>query len=176
MENNIAITNSKSSIIARDIALIVLFSILTGLAANIKIEIGAVPITMQTLVVLLSGALLGSKKGALAQITYLCYGLAGLGWFSHGGGLAYILSPTFGYILGFILTAYLAGLIKERNINNPAIIFSVLLIANLALYLPGLLWLSRFVALDKLMLVGFFPFVIGDLIKVLLAEIIIKHG
>ncbi len=173
MENNIAIANSKSSIIAKDIALIVLFSILTGLAANIKIEIGAVPITMQTLVVLLSGVLLGSKKGAISQITYLCYGLAGLGWFAHGGGLAYIASPTFGYVIGFILAAYLAGLIKEKNINNPIAIFSILVIANWSMYLPGLLWLSRFVESSKLLAIGFYPFIIGDLIKISLVKIII---
>ena len=97
---------SKTLSLVKDIALVLSFAILTGISAKLKIEIGVVPITMQTFAVLLSGALLGKARGAASQITYLLMGLAGIPWFSRGGGIQYILSPTFGYIIGFVLAAY----------------------------------------------------------------------
>ena len=154
----------------RDVILVLSFSILTGISAKLKVEIGAVPITMQTLVVLLSGALLGKKKGTASQITYLFFGLFGLPWFSRGGGMAYILSPTFGYILGFILAAYSVGSLFEKgwgkNISSAIL---AMLIANTIIYIPGLLWLARFVKFSKLLEVGLYPFLLGDMLKIFLA-------
>jgi len=107
--------DNKTKAIIRDIVLVLGFAILTGICAKFKIEIGPIPITMQTFAVLVSGVLLGSKRGATSQITYLLGGLMGLPWFSRGGGLAYILSPTFGYILGFVFAAYSVGYLAERG-------------------------------------------------------------
>lgn len=101
--------------LTRDIVLIFSFAVLTGLSASLKIEIGPVPITMQTFAVLISGILLGSKKGMLSQLTYLSMGLSGLPWFSRGGGWQYILSPTFGYLIGFVLAAFFVGYLTERG-------------------------------------------------------------
>ncbi|MDI6883466.1 MAG: biotin transporter BioY, partial [Patescibacteria group bacterium] len=96
---------NKTLALLKDIILVLSFAIVSGVCAKLKIEIGMVPITMQTFAVLLSGALLGSKRGALSQITYLLMGLAGVPWFARGGGIGYLLSPTFGYIVGFVLAA-----------------------------------------------------------------------
>ena len=95
------IENQKFAFV-KDIFLVLSFAFLTGISAKLKIEIGVVPITAQTLMVLLSGALLGSKRGALSQLTYLLGGIFGIPWFARGGGMAYLMSPTFGYILGFV--------------------------------------------------------------------------
>jgi len=161
----------------KDTTLVLGFAILTGIAAQLKIEIGAIPITMQTLVVLLSGALLGSKKGLMSQFIYILGGLTTLPWFARGGGMAYILSPTFGYILGFVLAAYLVGILTEkgwdRDIRTAVL---VMLAGNVIIYIPGLLWLAKFVGISKVLIVGFYPFILGDVIKIFLAGLILSFS
>lgn len=171
------IPSSKALAMAKDIILVLSFSIITGLAAKLKIEIGAVPITMQTLAVLLSGALLGSKRGALSQLTYLSFGLAGLPWFDRGGGIQYMMSPTFGYIIGFVLAAFFVGSLAERGWDKSIkMAILAMLLGNIILYIPGLFWLAKFVGFSKVLQVGFHPFVIGDLLKILLAGLVLPLG
>lgn len=156
----------KTSSLAKDIFLVLGFAIITGLSAQLKVEIGAIPITMQTFVVLLSGILLGSKKGAASQITYLFMGLSGLPWFSRGGGLVYLFSPTFGYILGFILAAFIIGFLIEKGWGkNIGTMVLALLVGEIAIYLPGILWLYPFVGLEKLLVIGLYPFIYGEILK-----------
>ena len=164
-----ASSNIKNFSLIKDLVLVLVFAILTGLSAQIKVEIGTVPITMQTFVVLLSGVLLGSKKGALSQISYLFMGLVGFPWFAKGGGVGYFFSPTFGYILGFISASYLVGLLIEKGwakeIKKSILI---LLVGETAIYLFGLSWLSSFVGFNRVLILGFYPFVLGDFLKLLL--------
>ena len=168
---------SKVLEVLREIVLVLSFSLLTALSAKLKIEIGAVPVTLQTLAVLLSGALLGSKKGALSQLSYLFLGLAGLPLFARGGGIGYILSPTFGYLLGFVLAAFFVGWFCEagfdRKIKTALI---AMLIGNIVIYVPGLLWLSKFVGFEKALSVGLYPFIIGDLLKIIIAGLLLPIG
>jgi len=165
---------NKSLVLLKDVLLVLSFILLTAISAKLKIEIGPVPITGQTLVVLLSGALLGAKRGALSQIFYLLGGLVGIPWFSRGGGIAYLMSPTFGYIVGFVLAAYIVGFLYERGFDRKienAIL--AMLVGNLLIYLPGLFWLARFVGWEKVLAVGLYPFIVGDLIKLFLAGLIL---
>jgi biotin transporter BioY len=163
--------------ITKDVVLVLSFAILTGISAKLKIEIEPVPITFQTFAVLLSGALLGSKKGAISQLTYLLMGLSGLPWFARGGGISYLLSPTFGYIVGFIFTAFFVGWLSERGFDRQIVTaILAMLIGNILLYIPGLFWLARFVGLGKVLSVGFYPFIIGDLLKILLAGLTLPMG
>ena len=165
---------SKNLALVKDILLVLSFAILTGICAKLKIEIGPVPITMQTFAVLISGALLGSKRGALSQITYLLTGLAGIPWFSRGGGMGYVFSPTFGYIVGFVLAAFFVGFLCERGFDRKietAIL--AMLVGNVLIYLPGLFWLTGFVGWEKGLAVGFYPFIVGDFIKLFLAGLIL---
>ncbi|XOB40243.1 MAG: biotin transporter BioY [Candidatus Nealsonbacteria bacterium] len=167
----------KVLVLAKDIVLVLGFAILTGISAKLKIEISLVPLTMQTVVVLLSGALLGQKKGAASQLTYLMAGLIGLPWFSRGGGLIYILSPTFGYILGFVLAAYLTGGLVEKGWNrNTTTAVLIMLAGNIVIYIPGLLWLARFVGISKILTVGLYPFILGDTLKIFLAGLILSFN
>lgn len=160
------LSNIKSLSFAKDLVLVMVFAIMTGLSAQLKIEIGAIPITMQTLVVLLSGVLLGSKKGAASQAVYLFMGLLGLPWFSRGGGLAYLLSPTFGYILGFVLAAFMTGLLIEKGREKKiGTIVLALLAGEAAIYSLGLLWLYPLVGLEKLLAIGLYPFILGEFLK-----------
>lgn len=169
--------STKALQVARDVALILSFSIITAVCAQLKVEVGVVPITMQTFAVLLAGALLGSKRGTLSQVTYLLLGLTGIPWFARGGGMGYILSPTFGYIVGFIFAAYFVGWLCERGFDRQiktAIL--AMLIGNIILYVPGILWLAKFVGFEKVLFVGFYPFILGDLFKILLAGSVLTMG
>lgn len=176
---NIIIPRIENKILAlvKNIVLVLSFAIVTGVAAQLKLEIGVVPITMQTLAVLLSGALLGSKRGALSQITYFLMGLAGLPWFARGGGMAYLMSPTFGYIIGFVLAAYSIGWLCERGFDRQVkTAILAMLIGNILLYIPGLLWLAKFIGFKKVLAVGLYPFIPGDLVKILLAGLALPIG
>lgn len=90
-----------------------LFAALIAVGAFIKIPT-PVPITLQTLFVLLSGMLLGAKGGAISCLVYIAIGLAGLPVFTKGGGMMYLLEPTFGYLLGFVPCAWIVGRLVER--------------------------------------------------------------
>jgi biotin transporter BioY len=165
---------NKSLALVKDIVLVFSFTLLTAISAKFKIEIGAVPITGQTFAVLLSGALLGSKRGSLSQFFYLLGGLAGIPWFARGGGMAYLMSPTFGYIFGFVFSAYLVGWLCERGFDRKIeTVILAMLIGNLIIYLPGLFWLARFVGVEKVLAVGLYPFILGDLAKLFLAGLIL---
>jgi len=171
------LSNIKIFSFAKDLVLVLVFAVLTGLSAQLKIEIGAVPITMQTFVVILSGVLLGGKKGAASQATYLFMGLLGFPWFARGGGLAYLFSPTFGYILGFVSASFIVGLLIEKGWGkNIKTMILTLLIGEAAIYLPGLLWLYPFVGVEKLLIVGLYPFVLGEFLKLLLIIPFLSFG
>jgi len=161
---------NKTLLILKNVVLILSFAVLTGISAGLKIEVGPIPVTMQTLIVLLSGILLGAKKGATSQITYLLAGLTGLPWFSRGGGMIYIMSPTFGYILGFVMAAYLVGSLAEKKWSkNIKTAILAMLIGNAAIYIPGLLWLAKFTGFKNVLAIGLYPFILGDALKLLLA-------
>src|ERR1700704_4377916 len=100
----------------RTVSLVVAFSLLTALAAQVVIPIGPVPITPQTFAVLLTGALLGSRLGAMAMIVYLLEGASGLPFFYGGhGGFAHLLGPTGGYLVAFPAGAYITGAFAENG-------------------------------------------------------------
>ncbi|MDP2871683.1 MAG: biotin transporter BioY [Bacillota bacterium] len=96
-------------------ARISLFAALTAVGALIRLPLPPVPFTMQTLFVLLAGLLLGGKLGAASQLLYIAIGLAGVPVFAGGGGPQYVLTPGFGYLIGFAAAAYVAGRLAWRN-------------------------------------------------------------
>lgn len=98
----------------KNVAYVGLFATLVMVGAFIKIPTPIIPFTLQFLFVCLAGFLLGAKKGFLSVFIYAALGLAGLPIFTGGGGITYVLQPTFGYIVGFIICAYTTGLISEK--------------------------------------------------------------
>ena len=179
--------------IARDVALIVLFSLITAGAARISVHLPftPVPITGQTLAVLLAGATLGSRRGAAAMVLYAVGG-SQLNMFAGGsdavfhwqaGSGGYILGITSGssgllwelasggYIIGFIAAAYVVGFLCERGWDTKSWIMVAMLAGNIVLYIPGLIQLSFFVPNDKVMEYGLYPFIAGDMIKLYIAAI-----
>ena len=179
---------------ARDIALIVGFSLLMALLARISIHLPftPVPITGQTLGVLLTGATLGSWRGAAALTLYLAEGsvfsvYAGgssdylwqlssgsfiFGFSSGSSGLFWELASG-GYLIGFIPAAFIVGYLCERGWDRKVWIIVAMLAGNAMLYLPGLLQLSLFVPDDKVLEYGLYPFIVGDLVKLYLASLLV---
>ena len=150
-------------------AAIIVVSLLTALAAWIRIPLPftPVPITLQTLVVLMGGAILGSRNGAIAQLAYLGYGLAGFPVFSGGTfGFAILAGPTGGYLLAFPVAAWLTGFLIKKY-DRFYFNVSMLLLASLPILLLGTLQLSYFTGQDFLtaLTLGAIPFIAGDFVK-----------
>lgn len=97
-----------------------LFAALIAVGAFLRIPVPLVPFTLQTFFVGLAGMLLGKKLGALSALVYMAIGLVGLPVFAAGGGIGYVLKPTFGYIIGFVLGAYVTGAIA-RKVREPSL-------------------------------------------------------
>jgi biotin transporter BioY len=149
-------------------------AVATGLAATVKFEIGLIPVTFQTFAVLMSGILFGSRIGAASQLTYLLAGLAGVPWFSRGGGIGYLLSPTFGYVVGFVAAAYVVGLLAERGWDKSIAGAVGAMAAGIAvIYYFGLIWLAKFVPSESLLAVGIYPFLAADFLKIVAAGLVL---
>lgn len=162
----------------RELTLILLGSWLVALSAQIEIPLWPVPITGQTLAVLLVGALLGSRRGALSLLAYLAQGAAGLPVFAGAsGGLAKLVGPTGGYLLGFVLAAWLVGWLSERGWDRSRRgTFLAMLLGNLVIYTLGLPWLAQFTGWEKVLALGFYPFLLGDLLKMGLAALLLPQA
>ena len=133
----------------------------------------SVPITGQTFAVLLVGAALGSRRGALAMALYLAEGAMGLPVFAHGGlvGFAHLVGPTGGYLWSYPLAAWVVGRLAESGWDRrPVTAGLAMLLGNAVIYLVGLPWLALFfVGWDQVLMAGLLPYVPGDLVKIVLA-------
>lgn len=134
--------------------------------------------TMQVLVVMLIGAAYGWRLGGATVLLYMAQGAAGLPVFAgtpeKGLGLAYMAGPTGGYLLGFVLAATLVGWLAERGWDRSALTTFVAMVGGvLAVYVPGVLWLSSLIGMDKALTFGVYPFVYADLLKIVLGTAIL---
>jgi biotin transporter BioY len=163
-----------------DTVLVAGFACLTALLAQVSFWIGLVPITGQTLAVLLAGALLGSRRGALSQLSYLAIGATGIPyWFALGGppGIARLVGPTGGYLVGFVAVAFVVGWLSERGWDRRIwTALPAMLAGEAILYIFGLLWLLHFVPAGKVLQTGLYPFIFGDLVKVAAASLVLPCG
>ncbi len=164
------------------------FACLTALGAVVQIPIGPVPITLQVLFVLLSGLVLGSRLGAFSQVEYLAAGFAGAPIFAGGkAGFVALLGPTGGYLVGFVLGAYLAGRVAE-SVARPGRIrfFLAGLLGTAGIYLCGATWLATWFAvangtnwaaeLHNAWTAGVLPFIALDTAKALAASAVTLSG
>lgn len=140
-----------------------------ALLAQIRLQIGPVPITGQTLGVLLLGAAYGARLGTLTTGAYALFGVAGLPLFAGGGsGVAYLLGPTGGYLVGFVAAAALLGALAERGWDRTYVRAAIaMLAATVVIYLFGVSWLAVALGgdLNTALAAGLVPFVPGDLVK-----------
>ena len=173
---------TRRSAILYDAALVVGGALLVALCARLAVRLpfSPVPITGQTLAVLLAGALLGSRRGALSMALYLVEGMAGLPVFAASSpiaGPARLMGPTGGYLVSFMLAAFVTGWLAERGWDRrPASCLLAMAIGNAAIYLCGLIWLAGFVRHDMLLELGLLPFLPGDLAKLALAAALLPAG
>ena len=160
---------------ARQLTAVVAGSLLLTLSAKLSIPFFPVPMTMQTLVVLCLGMVLGPKLGALAVLAYLAQGAMGLPVFAgtpeKGVGMAYMLGTTGGYLLGFVAAAFVVGhLARRRWDRSVAGTVAAMVIGNAVIYAFGLVWLGTIVGWDKPVLAwGMTPFLLGDIAKIVIA-------
>tara|TARA_X000001036_G_C20487046_1_gene728204 strand:+ start:241 stop:816 length:576 start_codon:yes stop_codon:yes gene_type:complete len=182
MEN---IKTLKNIEILKNLFYIILGTAILALSSKIKIPFYPVPMTMQTFVVILLGLVLGWKIGLATIFLYILEGLLGLPVFSgtpeKGVGLAYLVGPTMGYLIGFFLAVFISGNIKifswsEKNVSNFKIFiltFIKLTVAVSPIYILGMIWLSNFVGWDKVFVVGAQPFLLAELFKILLLTFLV---
>ncbi len=155
--------------------LVLAASLVTAAAAQLEIRLPwtPVPVTGQTFAVLLTGAVLGARRAALAQALYLAEGALGLPVFAAGsaGALA-LVGPTGGYLLSFPLAAATVGALCERGWDRRfASMLAAMLLGSCVVFAFGLAVLSRFVPAPSLLAQGLLPFVPGDLAKAALAAL-----
>ena len=170
---------ARVNMLVVDVLLVVGFAALTGLSAKVAVYLNpAVPITGQTFAVLLSGAVLGSKRGAASMLVYLGTGIAGIPVFAPSGAIA---GASRGYLLGFVAAALIVGLLVERGWGrNPLKLAAAMLAGEVAIYAFGLSWLAFYIPatelVDRTRLAvvfdwGLQDFIIGDTIKLVLAAL-----
>ena len=166
--------------VGRELALILGGSLLIALSAQLQfvLPFSPVPITGQTFTVLLLGALYGSTRGPATIVTYLALGVVGLPVFAGGAfGVARLVGPTGGYLVGFLAAAFVVGFLSERGWDREPWSTAVsMIIGNGIIYVGGVLWLSKFVGWPAVLSTGVIPFLAGDALKIALATILLPAG
>jgi len=158
---------------ARGATLAIVGTILLWLSAKVQVPLYPVPITMQTLVVLVLGVAYGARLGAATMALYLLEGAVGLpvfsgGW-SEGGGFYHLYGPTAGYLFGFVVAAGVCGRLAERGWDRHIMLAAAaMVIGNLIIYTLGLTWLTIQIGLADAIKYGLLPFLVGDALKIAL--------
>ena len=165
----------------KSLALAVAFSLLVALAAQVVIPLpfSPVPITGQTFAVLLTGALLGSRLGALALVAYLCEGALGLPFFRGGaGGFGHFSGVTAGYLLAFPAAAFVTGYLAERGWDRRFLTAAAAMaLGSFVILAGGWAWLALFFrTAGEAFRLGVAPFLLGDVVKIALAAAVLPAG
>ena len=164
------------------ISLTALFAAFTAAGAFIVIPVGPVPIVLQNMFAVLSGLILGPLLGSAAVVLYILAGILNFPVFAGGvGGIAVIMGPTGGFLFGYLMAAFTAGLIAGKPVQGQKLplmrLILAVLIGFLIVYVPGLFWLKMRLDLDwiRAFMIGFVPFIIGDVIKGIAAVFIVPR-
>ena len=172
------VKNLNQSSIVKTFLIIILGSLALTISAKIKIPFYPVPMTMQTLAVLVIGVLFGWKLGIATILLYLFEGIIGLPVFAgtpeKGIGLVYFTGPTMGYLIGFMITVYLVG--KFTYSKNLIMNFVKIVFATSFIYILGMLWLGTLIGWEKpIFKLGAQPFLLAELFKIMIATLAINH-
>ena len=161
--------NARQSLIRIGVLALV-GSALLAISAKVQVPFWPVPMTMQTLVVLLIGAHCGVRLAAATVLAYLLEGAAGLPVFSTGAGLAFMAGPTGGYLAGFLVAALVAAYAVEKGFAKTLIgAAAVFIIADTLILAMGFAWLSTLIGAEKALAVGVIPFLPAEALKIALA-------
>lgn len=161
-----------------DLALIIAGSFFIAFSAQLAIGF-PVPISGQTFAIVMIGALYGARRGSLCVLLYILEGAAGLPVFTHAGfGLAVLYGPTGGYLAGFVVAAYVVGLLAQAGWDRRVwTTVLAMLVGNVIIYFFGLSWLFCLMGFTwKVPAVGLFPFIAGDILKTALAAVLLPSG
>lgn len=153
----------------------VLFAIATAVSAKVQVNLPntPVPFTFQPMLVLLAGGLLGARLGAASQVLYLTLGVIGIPVFAFGGGAAYLLGHTGGYLLAYPLAAAAAGAIAGPRLARAGLA----MLAGLAIiYAGGVAWLAVLFGAEAVLALGLLPFLLADLVKAAVAAIVVSRA
>ena len=164
-------TEQQVSIIGKLIVLLLGVTILS-LSAHFKVPFYPVPMTLQTLVVLLIGMSYGLHLGGATILSYLLLGAFGAPVFSGGVGFVYLVGPTGGYLFGFFVAAVVLGFLTERGMGQSWVTSAVLaVIGTVIIYTLGLSWLTSIIGFEKALQFGLMPFVFGDCLKMVIVTL-----
>ena len=172
------VKNLKQSKLLKYVFLALIGSLILAISSKIKIPFYPVPMTMQTLVVLIIGIGFGWKLGLATISLYLFEGIVGLPVFAgtpeKGIGLIYFTGPTMGYLLGFLVAVYISGkFIYDSNLLKN---FLKLLLATSFIYILGMTWLGNLIGWDKpIFQLGAQPFLLAEIFKILIATVAINQ-
>lgn len=176
--------------LVRKSALVLGGSLFIAIAAQVSVPMYPVPMTLQTLAILLVGFAMGSRLGALAVVAYLAEGLVGLPVFANGMNGAAFAGPTAGFLVGFIGLAWMAGFASERGLAKGVVGTAVAaIVASAVLYIPGIAWpmaVAGATGIEAGWIARDFgsyywayfmaPFIVGDVVKAVIAAIIVTGG
>lgn len=151
----------------RSFGLVAAGSAVLALAAHVQVPFWPVKLSLQSLVVVLIGITYGSRLGAATLLAYVAEGALGLPVFQGGAGPLYLAGPTGGYLLGYVLSALVAGRAAERGaLGHPLSAVAAVLAAFAAITLPGLAWLAVLFGPEKSIAFGLTPFLSGEALKI----------
>ena len=171
---------SRRLALAYDLGMIVAGSLAVALSATISVRLPFTPVpwTLQPFAVLLVGALLGARRGMAAMLAYLAEGAMGLPVFAEGSaGIGPLLGPTGGYLVGFVAAAGVTGALAERGWDRRFLTtWAAMALGSLTLFLFGLPWLAQFTGWRGVLQAGLLPFLPGDLLKQLLAALLLPSA
>ena len=170
MLNSLMAPSAATSAVTKA-ALVVFGSLLLAVSAQFKIPLYPVPVTGQTLVVLLIGMTYGPRLAGITLAAYLFEGALGLPVFAGGAaGAAVLMGPTAGYLFGFLLAAIAMGYLAERGMGRTVVsTIAAMVIGNCVIYLCGALWLANFIGFGQAIAAGVLPFLYGDALKLVVA-------
>lgn len=166
------------------LVMIAMFAALTAIGAFIKVPLPVVPFTLQIIFVFLAGCLLGSRNGLLSQLVYIGIGLVGLPVFTQGGGITYVMQPTFGFLIGFAMAAFVIGWMIEKveaptkkhfigaNIVGLFLIYAV---AVPYLYVSLNFWLDVKTSWSHILVVGFLNSIVADFILAIVSALLAER-
>lgn len=175
--------STRARALALDATLVLTGALTVAVLAQVEVPLWPVPITGQTLGVIVVGAALGARRGALSLLSYLGLGLVGLPVFAGlSGGLASVAKPSFGFIIGFVFAAFVAGWFAERSWDRrPALAFAGFVAASVVPFLVGVPYMAFILnnvlglgyGLGDVLAVGVLPFIVGGVVKAALAAAIV---
>ncbi|APZ34638.1 BioY protein [Microbacterium aurum] len=179
----IARPSGRARAVALDAALVVAGAAVVALLAQVEVPLWPVPITGQTLAVVVVGAALGARRGAASLVTYLLAGLAGLPVFAgFTGTVAALAKPSFGFVIGFVFAAFVAGWFAERAWDRrPLLAFAGFVAASAIPFVFGIPYMAFILnvvgggsfGVGEILQFGLWPFIVGGLVKAALAALLI---